>query len=413
MTKGKRLGWYHGWNVVAGSILASIALMSLAINSLSLFLADWSRELGAPISTLQLAITGFGIACAVVSPFAGTLVDRWPGRPIFAFGFALLVLAELGVSFMSQTWQLLAVYIVVFPVAFMLLSLAGTACVMRWFVRRRGLAIALTSAGLGLSGMIVPPLVAAVMPDMGWRGVWRAGAIAIALVVAPLVTFIMRASPDGRDDAHYITPEDAPALNDAPILEPSFRWLDILVRSEFWLIVLTGLTMLSLYGAVTQNLAPIAVQKGLAIQAAGGLLSVLFATQLLFTLLGGVLSDRFGNRWPFAGFALATAAGAVIVSQAHGLGAMGVGVALAGIGCAFYPLLASAIAGAFGAGGFGRAYGLASGILCLAGLAPFAIARSQELTGAYDAALLTLAGLVLAAAALCALLLREPGRAAR
>ena len=405
-----RRGWYHGWNIVAGAILTSIALMSLAMNSLSLFLADWSRELNAPISTLQLAITGFGIASAVVAPLAGMLVDRLHGRVLFVFGFAILASSELAIAFMTETWQLMAIYIVALPIAFMVLSLAGASVVMRWFVRRRGLAMALTAAGLGLSGMIVPPLVAAVMPEMGWRAVWQLGAAVTALAIAPFVVFVMRSTPDQRDNAYYAGADDAPTAGGAPLLQSQFRWADILGGGTFWLIVVTCLSALSLYGAVTQNLAPIAAQKGLDGRAAGSLLSVLFASQLLFTLLAGILSDKFGNRMPLAGFVIATAFGGVVVAYAQGTAAMAAGVALVGIGCAYFPLLTATIANEYGAAGFGRAYGLASGILCFAGFAPFFIARSREMTGAYDAALLTFAAAAMIAGILCGLLMRERGR---
>jgi len=78
-----------------------------------------------------------------------------------------------------------------------------------------------------------------------------------------------------------------------------------------------------------------------------------------------------------------------------------------GLGCAYYPLLTSVIAGIYGANGFGRAYGLTSGNLCFAGFAPFFVARTREVTGAYDLALLTFAVAAVVAAMLCGFLLRE------
>jgi hypothetical protein len=54
-------GWYHGWNIVAVCIVSQVAANGLTYNAFSLFLRDWSRELHAPISRLQLAVKVFSV----------------------------------------------------------------------------------------------------------------------------------------------------------------------------------------------------------------------------------------------------------------------------------------------------------------------------------------------------------------
>src|SRR5215475_10760404 len=86
------LGWYHGWNIVAVCVLAGIASSALPINAFSLFLHDWSAELHAPISTLQLGLGACGLGCALLSPFVGVLADRYPGRWLFGAGLVGIAL---------------------------------------------------------------------------------------------------------------------------------------------------------------------------------------------------------------------------------------------------------------------------------------------------------------------------------
>jgi nitrate/nitrite transporter NarK len=124
------------------------------------------------------------------------------------------------------------------------------------------------------------------------------------------------------------------------------------------------------------------------------------------TLVLGLLSDRFGNRLPFAGLALVVVAGAVVLAFGSGLPVLTVGCALVGLGGGVFTLLAAAIAVEFGAAGVGRAFGLCMAFIPLSALTPWAIARTQENTGSYAPALLGFSALVLMSGFL-SLLLRE------
>jgi MFS family permease len=120
----------------------------------------------------------------------------------------------------------------------------------------------------------------------------------------------------------------------------------------------------------------------------------------------GLLSDRFGNRLPFAGLAVVTASGAVVLALGSGMPTLVVGCALVGLGGGVFTLLAAAIAVEFGAAGVGRAFGLAMLFVPLTALAPYIVAKTQESSGSYAPALIGIAILVLVTGSL-SLLLRE------
>jgi MFS family permease len=97
--------WYHGWNIVAVCVLSQLAVSGLTVNSFSLFLHDWSVQLHAPISTLELGFSSFGLITALISPLAGIYADRYPARRLFGSGLLLMALACLGMSFIKTGWQ--------------------------------------------------------------------------------------------------------------------------------------------------------------------------------------------------------------------------------------------------------------------------------------------------------------------
>jgi MFS family permease len=402
-------GWYYGWNIVAICIVAQIAANALPVNAFSLFLQGWSKQLHTPISTLQLALASCGIGCALISPLIGALSDKYPARWLFGIGLAGIAVFCFGIGFMRASWQLILLYALVLPFA---LSLATTvpanAVVSRWFVRRLGLALGLTSFGLSFAGIVMPPIVAVALPAIGWRMIWFVAGTVVALVILPLALLVLRDRPGPRDGLGYLTASGTsrPHHGHGHGGKGTLRWRTIVASRNFWLLVIIYLPMLALYGGLGQNLAPIATSRGLSPQMAGMLLSAFSLAQLLATLGGGLLSDRFGNRLPLAGMALVAAAGGVIVAFGHSVAVIGCGTILTGVGGGFWPLLVAAVAVEFGAEGVGRAFGLIIFFLPIAVLAPFAAAKMQESTGSYVPALLTLAAASVLAGLVC-LLLRE------
>jgi MFS family permease len=237
--------------------------------------------------------------------------------------------------------------------------------------------------------------------------IWRGGALVVALLVLPVVVLVIRNRPAGDEGQYYLSGDARPASHHGHGAAGSqVGWREVAARKNFWLLVAIYLPMMALYGGCAQNLAPYAASHGLSQQSAGVLLSVLSFSHLVATLVLGLLSDRFGNRLPFAGLAVVMVSGAAILAFGAGFPALAVGCALVGFGGGLFTLLAAAIAVEFGAHAVGRAFGLCMFFIPLTALAPFTVAKIQESTGSYTPALMGLATLVIISGGL-SLLLRE------
>jgi MFS family permease len=404
---GKKFGWYHGWNIVVVCFFSGVASAALPINGFSLFLPYWSADLHVPISTIAIAMTGVGLATAVFAPICGMATDRFSSRPVMIVGVAGLAIFYVAVSFVTQAWLLLAIYTLVFgPAVLCCTAMPSNAVLMRWFVRRLGLAIGITAMGVTIAGILMPPLVAALLPHFGWRLMWRAAGIFIAVVMLPSILLIVHERPRARDGRHYIGAADDLQIPAAAASgEPSIRWLDILARRNFWLLAVAYLSLQALNTGAGFNLAVIAGNQGIGVQAAGFLLSAWSLTLTIATFAAGALSDRFGNRLPLVGLCLLTAAGGPILAFGHGFPVLLLAALLIGVGGGYWPLLAKVLAEEYGTAGFGRAMGALMLGLPLAGASSFVVARVKESTGSYVPALLGLAAITLLGG-LCAMLLR-------
>jgi MFS family permease len=400
-------GWYYGWNIVAVLVVTQIAANGMALSAFSLFLHDWSTDLKTSVSTLAAAMTPMTLVGAITGSVIGGLADRYPARWLLGGGVLGLAGFSLAVSLVTRPWQLLALYGFVLPVVIGLSTLiVASPLVARWFVRRLGLALGVTVLGVGLAGVLLPPVIAAALPVLGWRAVWRISAALMAFLVAPLVLLVVRERPTAREGLHYVGGDGAADGRHAAGHGARLSVRQIVGRRNFWLLAATYLPIVSAYFALLYNLAPFAASRGMGPQTAAMLLSVLSLTQLTATPLLGLLNDRIGARAPFLMVAGLTAAGLIFAALGAGVPALVAACALVGVGGAIWPLLAAATAVEFGAASAGQAFGLLMAFAPVTGLASFALAKLAEASGGYAPGLYLLLGF-LAVAAVAALVLRE------
>ncbi len=394
--------WYHGWNIVGLCVLVQIAALGLTLNCFSLFLHDWTREFGLPVSSFALGITIFSAGCALVAPFSGLAADRLPARRLFAVMLVVLALFHLAVSFVATGWQIVALYAVMLPAA--VTFSAGIPCqtiVSRWFVRRVGLAMGLTAFGLALAGVIFPSLIVWLLPILGWRTLWQIFAGLIALIVLPLVLLGMRDRPGTEEGKRYIGAQPHIAATSTLTARAVFG------RRNFWVAVAAFVPIQCASISMTVNLAPIVTSYGFSPKVAGLMIAVLSISALTAKLLAGAAADRFGNRGPMMVTGLLCAAGlAALVNSSGNLPLLVGAFVMIGLSQGVWTLLASATAAEFGRQGFGRAFGLICMFPPAASLAPPMIARLKELSGSYTLGLSILCGLAVLAAG-AASLLRE------
>ncbi|MWD28613.1 MFS transporter [Aquicoccus sp. SCR17] len=67
--------------------------------------------------------------------------------------------------------------------------------ISHWFLKRRGVAVAVAASGNYISGAFWPWALSGVLTDLGWRGVYSWLAVIVVAVVVPLALFLRRKLP--------------------------------------------------------------------------------------------------------------------------------------------------------------------------------------------------------------------------
>ncbi len=254
------------------------------------------------------------------SPLIGRLMDRAGPRAVMELGVALMAGGLLLAPLTREPWHLYVTIGVMVGAGSVCLGYSGQSQFLpNWFIRRRGLAMGVAFAGVGIGSVTLLPWVQHMIEQTGWRTACTAIGLVLLIVLAPINLLLRKRpedvglAPDG--DAAPASPSaNKPVSN---ILDPVWAatdWtLDRALRTaRFWWLALGFFGGLYAWYAVqvhqTQFLLDIGFSPGVAVWALGIVSLLGIPGQILL----GHLSDRIGREaiWAISctGFAICFAA---------------------------------------------------------------------------------------------------------
>lgn len=283
-------GW-GGWTVVGVSTAVN-ALAWGARSTFALFyvamLEEFAWGRGATALGYSLSWLGF----VAFAPVAGWLSDRWGTRTVVTTGGLILGLA---LALTSQAASLAHYYL-----CFGLLGAAGiagmlipsTTIVTRWFVRSRGTAMGVLSAGGPGSAVVFYPLNAWLIASLGWRRALVAFGCIVAVATVSLA-LLYREPPTAADRSAA----GAGARPAEPTRVTSAAWTlrRALGSMRLWAaFAMTALGVIGFQIMATHQVAH-AVDRGMPPHTVVWAFSLGAGCMMAGNLVGGWLSDRVGR----------------------------------------------------------------------------------------------------------------------
>jgi len=271
----------------------------------------------------------------------------------------------------------------------MLSVLPSQVLVARWFPTRTSVPISIVATGMAFGGIVLPPLVAFLMIELGgWRTACRAMAILMAVVVIPLMIIIIRDRPAGQP-AGVAPPGKVKADAPAPAAKRP-----ILTDARFLLALVAAVPLYSIYSGFQANLGPMLLAKGSGLAEVSASLALLNGAALVASLSAGWLLLRIPHRNLYHLTALVAIVGVLGFSMANGKLPPLAASALIGLGVgATGTIITSYYFASFGAGRMGTVLGYASPFSRIAVFAPPLFALGNEASGSYALPLLGLGAL--------------------
>jgi MFS family permease len=273
----------YGWIVVAAS--AAIVCIGMGcLFALGVFLVPIERAMGwsrAAISTVALLNW---IAMGLGSFFWGALSDRIGGRGVAVGGGVLLGLGLVLGSQARALWQFYIAFgfLVGFAVGAFYAPLTSTTT--KWFTARRGLAVALVSAGIGFGILLIAPLARALTSTWDWRVAMLVLGDLAWLVIIPVALLLRE-----------------PAIADRPAQAPGptrreYTTREVLAAPQFWAIALTHFACCAAHSGPIFHMVTHATDQGVAVMAAASVFGISGLASIAGRVGGGLLADRFGAK---------------------------------------------------------------------------------------------------------------------
>lgn len=320
---------FYGWWIVGASSLTNAIGGSVNFQGFTVLFLPVARSLGLSYAQTALVFSLSRAENGLVGPITGWLIDRFGVRPLMLMG---TVVAGLGYILLSRTdsyRDFLLVYILVISLgASTSFMQATTTALNTWFIKKRGLAMAINSAAFRLGGAVMVPVLSVVVIRYGWQTAALWVGVMLLVVVTPLALFFRRSpenyglKPDGEDPAPVHRSARAPARQAAIDRgkEDSRDWgvKEALKTKSFYVLAAGTVLRMAVHGAIFVHIIPILVWKGQSPQAAANMVGLLALTAVPIILVLGWVSDRVGRQKILAAAYISSGASLLLLIFVHG-----------------------------------------------------------------------------------------------
>lgn len=326
---------YYGWWIAVSAMIVISVGAGFYWLGFGVFFLPLAMEFNTNRTTLSGAMAIAQLEGGLLGPIDGYLVDRYGPRKMMFVGVTIM---GIGFILMSMVNSLLMFYVV-----YLLLISLGMSVGVRvpaivaptnWFVRKRGMALGITTSGVGIGGIFVPILGWLVI-NMGWRPTAAIAGLVVLAVGLPLAA-VMRHRPEqygmlpdgripqtspsdsvdsGTDDSGDNAIQATSLVQDEYESEASYSMMEALRTPVFWLLSMVfGLRQL-IIGAIGLHQVPFLIDIGVDAQMAATVLGMTAITSIIGRLGFGWLADRIEKRFVMAATIGLAGLGALILAN--------------------------------------------------------------------------------------------------
>lgn len=404
---------YYGWYVAAVAFWGYFLSVGTGFYAFNAFLEPLCNARGWTRTDLNLALvigTAFGFSSQYIY---GTILMKTGVRNLMLFGSILAGVSFIFIAQVTTLWQFYLFYSLLFIGNGAYGGIVASSAVNNWFVDKRGKAIGFATAGMSLSGAILP-IVALIL--IQYTGIKNAALLIGLVMVAfgPLAWLVVRDWPEDMGMA----PDGLPAIKETytagqiqihvpPSAYSLTDWnLSKLVRTGvFWKLGLAfGLMMMGTVGVMSQ-LKPRFADIGFSHLTAMLMMSATALIGAAGKYSWGIMCDRFDPKRVAIAMTIANAVGLGMGLIKNSMAALIIfipvfGFSMGGIMSTF-PIIVATL---FGRKNFASVLRYISIFLVLQMFGYLIAGRSFDFTGSYDTAYQVFIGLdIVAALLLCSL----------
>jgi len=399
--------------VVVAAILVSSFIMMGVNSSFGVFFKSLESTFGLTRATTSAVLSGRMAFSCLFAVLGGWAIDRYRPKVVFSIMGLFIGISLILTSQTTAAWQLFVTYSLLMAIGVGAFYVVTTSTILRWFDRRRGLALGITGSGGGLGIALVAPLATFLIESFEWRNALMMLGVIVWLVMIPVAQLLRKdpyeigALPDG------VMPGDLIARIKEDITSPPIISLvKVFQTKNFWSFLFIGVLLAFSWVFVLTHIVPHATDLGFSAIQSATILSLTGIAMIAGRLLTGALTDKISAK-VIAVISSLLQAGVLLWlvwgQELWMLYLFGLlhGFTMGGFTTANTVL----IGGTFGLKDIGKILGvLEIGIFIGAATGPYFGGLIFDVSSSYTLAFLIMAGTVLARIPLVALITREKKR---
>lgn len=299
MTNKSQRGIFYGWVIVAVGFII-LLLESGCLYSYGVFFTELCADLGWSRAVVSGAYSLFMICLGVFSFVAGRLNDRYGPRLTLIISIIIMGAGYALMSIVAAPWQLYVFYGLMAGGGYSFCYLPIASTVSRWFVDKRGVALGVTTAGVGAGILIMAPFAQALISKFDWRISCLILAGLLVLIALPL-SRLMRLDPCEKGLQPYgVEKIAAGQQNTAPLSNRiDFTLKQALGTEAFWLLFVMYMFYILPLQMVMVHLKAYATDVGIVPMIAATLIGFIGGGSILGRVIMGRVSDKIGRKASF------------------------------------------------------------------------------------------------------------------
>jgi MFS family permease len=337
---------------VASALALIVGQGSINVFAAGVFLKPMSQALGFGRGEISTAIGISNLMVAFSTPFFGAAIDRYGVRRPLAIAIVLFALTTAALGLAPRS--ILGVYALFALTGIMSAGQSPNAyskVVSAWFDRRRGFALGIALAGVGVGTAIIPQISQYLIRTFGWRvGFVGLGGRILLLAWIPVV-LVVREPAEPR--------AAAPGASAPPDLLQGLTLPQARGDLRFWAILSAFFfATLSINGTLV-HVVPMLTDRGIPVATAVAAISSSGVALIVGRLIAGWIIDRAFAPYVAIFFLVCPIAGLLILGFEPANVSPFVGAILLGVGIgAEVDLLSYLVSRYFGIAHFGAIYGV-------------------------------------------------------
>ena len=284
---------FYGWKVVIGCVCITATVVPMVMSLANVYLLSVTEDMGISRSAFTLVNTITQSMGIVFSPFVARKLATGNLKRIQTIALLLFIAAYFSFSFATAVWQLYLLAIVL-GVAYTSSTLIPVSMIItNWFEEKRGLAMSIAMASIGLGGFIFSPVLSYLLANFGWRASYRIIAILLLVITIPVSLFVLKKTPTEMGLQAYGASDKSIQAERAESKET--LKINQLIKQPVFLMLVIGIFCNGLLNSGSLGQFPPALEEMHGVIVKSSIISLYSLVGVFGKLILGWIDDRFGT----------------------------------------------------------------------------------------------------------------------